>query len=57
MTGSENPRELEKFADLVERTVVTSKENKQISDLKGDLICYCARENSPISTQPVPQTD
>lgn len=35
MTGSESPRELEKFADLVERTVVTSKENKQISDLKG----------------------
>ena len=33
--NAENPRELEKFADLVERTVVTLKENKQNSDLEG----------------------
>jgi len=30
-----NPRELQKFAHLEERTVVTLKENKQISDLEG----------------------
>ena len=33
--NAENPRELEKFVDQVERTVVTLKENKQISDLEG----------------------
>ena len=33
--NAENPRELEIFADLVERTVVTLKENKQNSDLEG----------------------
>jgi len=31
--NAEHPRELEKFADLVERTVVTLKENKHTSDL------------------------
>ena len=33
--NAEDPQELEKFADLVERKVVTLKENKHTSDLEG----------------------
>ena len=31
---ADHPRELERFVDIVERTVTSLKENKQISDLK-----------------------
>ena len=49
---------MEKFADLVERTVVTLKENKQNSDLEGGtLYAIVLRENSLIAAQPVLQMD
>ena len=47
--NAENPRELEKFADLVERTVVTLKENKQNSDLEGGTIYAIVLEKIPQS--------
>lgn len=47
--NAENPRESERFADLVERTVVTLKENKDTSDLEGgSSVCYCVGKNFPI---------
>ena len=33
--NADNPRELERFADIVERTVVSLKENKKFADLGG----------------------
>ena len=45
--NAENPRELEKFADLVERTVVTLKENKQNSDLEGGTLYAIVLEKFP----------
>ena len=47
--NSENPRELEKFADLVERTVVTLKENKHTSDLEGGTLYAIVLEKIPQS--------
>ena len=47
--NAENPRELEKFADLVERTVVTLKENKQNSDLEGGTLYAIVLEKIPQS--------
>ena len=46
---AENPQELEKFADLVERTVVTLKENKQNSDLEGGTLYAIVLEKIPQS--------
>ena len=43
---ADDPRELERFADIVERTVTSLKENKQISDLKG---CNCTGKTSSSS--------
>ena len=45
----ENPRKLEKFADLVERTVVTLKENKQNSDLEWGTLYTVVLEKIPQS--------
>ena len=47
--NAENPPELEKFADLVERTVVTLKENKQNSDLEGETLYAIVLEKIPQS--------
>ncbi|PFX18797.1 hypothetical protein AWC38_SpisGene16829 [Stylophora pistillata] len=48
--NAENPRELERFADLVERTVVTLKENKKhTSDLEGGTLCAIVLEKIPQS--------
>ena len=47
--NAENPRELEKFADLVERTVVTLKENKHTSDLEGGTLYAIVLEKIPQS--------
>ena len=47
--NAENPRELGKFADLVERTVVTLKENKQNSDLEGGTLYAIVLEKIPQS--------
>ena len=33
--NADNPRELERFADIVERTAVSLKENKKFADLEG----------------------
>ena len=33
--NADHPRELERFADIVERTVVSLKENKKFADLEG----------------------
>ena len=46
--NAENPRELEKFAGQ-ERTVVTLKENKQISDLQGGTLYAIVLEKIPQS--------
>lgn len=45
--NADNPRELEKFADIVERTVVSLKENKQISDLEGGTLYAIVLEKLP----------
>ena len=47
--NAENPRELEKFADLMERTVVTLEENKQKSDLEGGTLYAIVLEKMPHS--------
>ena len=47
MKFADNPRELEKFADIVERTVVSLKENKQISDLEGGTLYAIVLEKLP----------
>ena len=47
--NAENPPELEKFADLVERTVVTLKKNKQNSDLEGETLYAIVLEKIPQS--------
>ena len=47
--GAESPRQLDKFADLVERTVVTLKENKQNSDLEGGDLYAIVLEKIPQS--------
>ena len=47
--NAENPRELDKFADLVERTVVTLKENKHTSDLEGGTLYAIVLEKIPQS--------
>ena len=33
--NADNPRELKRFADIVERTAVSLKENKKFADLEG----------------------
>ena len=38
---ADNPRKLERFANIVERTVVSLKENKKFADLEGGMqLCW-----------------
>ena len=39
-----NPKELERFADILERTLVTLKENERESDLKAGTLYHIALE-------------
>ena len=45
--NADNPRELERFTDIVERTVVSLKENKKFADLEGGTLCAIVREKLP----------
>ncbi|XP_022794110.1 uncharacterized protein LOC111332902 [Stylophora pistillata] len=47
--NAENPQELERFAGLVERTVVTLKESKHTSDLEGGTLYAIVLEKIPQS--------
>ena len=42
-----NPKELERFADVLERTLVTLKENEQESDLKAGTLNHIVLEKVP----------
>ena len=42
-----NPRELERFADVMERTVVSLKENKTFADLEGAKLYAIVLEKRP----------
>ena len=45
--NADNPRELERFADIVEKTVVSLKENKMFADLEGDTLYGIVLEKCP----------
>ena len=45
--NTDNPRELERFADIVERTVVSLKENKKFADMEGDTSYAIVLEKLP----------
>ena len=45
--NADNPRELETFADIVERTVVSLKENKKFADLEGGTLYAFVLEKVP----------
>ena len=45
--NADNPRELERFADIVERTVVSLKENKKFADLEGGTLYAIVLEKLP----------
>ena len=45
--NADNPRELERFTDIVERTVVSLKENKKFADLEGGTLCAIVLEKLP----------
>ena len=45
--NADNPRELERFADIVERTVVSLKENKKFADLEGGTLHAIVLEKLP----------
>ena len=47
--NTDNPRELhvERFANIVERTVVSLKENKKFADLEGDTLYAIVLEKLP----------
>ena len=45
--NTDNPRELERFADIVERTVVSLKENKKFADLEGGTLYAIVLEKLP----------
>ena len=42
--NADNPRELERFTNIVERTVVSLKENNKFANLEGEtiIVCNCA---------------
>ena len=44
---ADNPRELERFADIVERTVVSLQENKNFADLEGGTLYAIVLEKLP----------
>ena len=41
----DNPRELERFANIIERTVVSLQENKKFADLEGGTLYAIVLEN------------
>ena len=45
--NADNPRELERFGDIVERTVVSLKENKKFADLEGGTLYAIVLEKLP----------
>ena len=45
--NADNPRELERFSDIVERTVVSLKENKKYADLEGRTLYEIVLEKLP----------
>ena len=45
--NADNPRELERFADILERTVVSLKENKKFADLEGGTLYAIVLEKLP----------
>ena len=45
--NADNPKELERFADIVERTVVSLKENKKFADLEGGTLYAIVLEKRP----------
>ena len=45
--NADNPRELERYADIVERTVVSLKTNKRFSDLEGGTLYAIVLEKLP----------
>ena len=45
--NADNPRELERFTDIVERTVVFLKENKKFADLEVGTLCAIVLEKLP----------
>ena len=45
--NADNPRELERFANIVERTVVSLKKNKKFSDLEGGTLYAIVLEKLP----------
>ena len=44
---ADKPRELERFADIMERTVVSLKKNKKFSDLEGGTMYAIVLEKLP----------
>ena len=44
---ADNPRKLERFANIVERTVVSLKENKKFADLEGGTLYATVLEKLP----------
>ena len=45
--NADNPRELERFTDIVERTVVSLKENKKFAGLEGGTLYVIVLEKLP----------
>ena len=45
--NADNPRELESFSDIVERTVISLKENKKYADLEGGTLYEIVLEKLP----------
>ena len=45
--NADNPRDLKRFADIVERTVVSLKENKKFADLEGGILYATGLEKLP----------
>ena len=45
--NTDNPRKLERFADIVERTLVSLKENKKFAELEGDTLYAIVLEKLP----------
>ena len=53
--NADNPRELERFANIVERTVVSLKENNKFANLEGETLSAIVLEK--LGTDSVELTD
>ena len=53
--NADNPRELERFANIVERTVVSLKENNKFANLEGETLYAIVLEK--LGTDSVELTD